>query len=79
VEEVARRITKLVEHVDADGIYNCCSGAPISVRAIVEKRIHESNSKIELNLGHYPYPEYEPMEFWGDTAKFTNEIDETQL
>ncbi len=21
------------------------------------------------NLGHYPYPDYEPMEFWGDTTK----------
>ena len=79
VEEVARRIVRLSECVDSDGIYNCCSGTPISVRALVENRIRERNAEIELNLGHYPYPEYEPMEFWGDTAKFTQEMEETQL
>ena len=78
VEEVAHRIASLAEHVDLDGIYNCCSGTPISVRAFVENRIRERNAKIELNLGYYPYPEYEPMEFWGDTAKFTQEIEEAQ-
>jgi nucleoside-diphosphate-sugar epimerase len=75
VEEVARRIVRLSERVDLDGIYNCCSGTPISVRTFVEKRIHERNAKIELNLGHYPYPDYEPMEFWGDTTKYTEEIE----
>ena len=78
VEEIAHRIASLAEHVDLDGIYNCCGGTPISVRALVENRIRERNAKIELNLGHYPYPEYEPMEFWGDTVKFTREIEETQ-
>jgi dTDP-6-deoxy-L-talose 4-dehydrogenase (NAD+) len=23
-----------------------------------------------LNLGHYPYPDYEPMAFWGDRRRF---------
>jgi dTDP-6-deoxy-L-talose 4-dehydrogenase (NAD+) len=22
-----------------------------------------------LNLGHYPYPDYEPFRFWGSTRK----------
>lgn len=79
VEEVARRIASLAEHVESDGIYNCCSGVPISVRALVEKRIQEKNAKIELNLGFYPYPDYEPMAFWGDATKFADNIEETQL
>ena len=24
---------------------------------------------IKLNLGYYPYPDFEPMKFWGDTNK----------
>jgi len=28
---------------------------------------------VELNLGFYPYPSYEPMAFWGDNSKL-NEI-----
>lgn len=24
---------------------------------------------IKLNLGHYAYPDYEPLAFWGDRSK----------
>lgn len=27
--------------------------------------------EIELELGYYPYPEYEPMAFWGDGRKYS--------
>ena len=27
------------------------------------------NHNMNLNLGFYPYPDYEPMEFWGDICK----------
>jgi len=47
------------------GIFNICSGKPISIRRLVEERIKERSANIRLNLGHYPYPEYEPMAFWG--------------
>jgi hypothetical protein len=30
--------------------------------------LRENNWEIELNLGHYPYPDYEPMAFWGDSS-----------
>ena len=49
-----------------DGVINVCSGKPISVRQQVENWLSENNWQIELNLGFYPYPDYEPMEFWGD-------------
>ena len=74
VEEVAKCITRLIEHVGLDGIYNCCSGVPISVRELVERRIREKKAHIKLNLGHYPYPDYEPMEFWGGNSKIVNII-----
>jgi len=48
---------------------NICSGKPISVRQLVEKNILEAKAKIKLNLGYYPYANYEPMAFWGDATK----------
>jgi len=45
---------------------NLCSGRPISVRRLVEGWIQENHWEIGLNLGHYPYPDHEPMAFWGD-------------
>jgi nucleoside-diphosphate-sugar epimerase len=64
VEEVARQLFELFES-RRSGPFNICSGRPISVRRLVEERIDEQRSEIKLNLGHYPYPDHEPMAFWG--------------
>lgn len=65
VEEVARRIVNLSMAGHGKGTVNICSGKPVSVRGLVEQWLRENNWKIDLNLGYYPYPDYEPMAFWG--------------
>ncbi|MEM5386444.1 NAD(P)-dependent oxidoreductase [Paraburkholderia phymatum] len=69
VVEVVRRLALLIEHPELSGVTNICSGAPISVRRLVERRIVERSAQITLNLGHYPYPSHEPMAFWGDARR----------
>jgi len=64
VESVAKQLLELCMN-RAPGKYNVCSGTPISVRRLVEQRIKERESNIQLNLGYYPYPDYEPISFWG--------------
>lgn len=69
IGEVARLIVELaVRRCDA-GIVNLCSGMPISVRRLVEGWLAEHGWDIRLNLGRYPYPEYEPLAFWGDRSR----------
>ena len=70
VEDVASRLVVLLEQSQCNGVVNICSGKPISVRNLVEQRLAERGASIRLNLGHYPYPDYEPMAFWGDGKKF---------
>lgn len=65
VQEVARRIVSMSIDGASQGVVNICSGKPISVRRLVEQWLAEHHWKIELNLGFYPYPDYEPMAFWG--------------
>jgi len=72
VEQVADYIVSLAACKMSAGVVNVCAGKPISVRRLVEQWIHEYGWKIHLNLGHYPYPDYEPMAFWGDAARLTN-------
>lgn len=69
VEMVVEYIVKtaLQEHVT--GIINCCSGTPITISQLVENYLVEKNQTIKLNKGFYPYPDYEPMNFWGDNSK----------
>ncbi|WP_454834287.1 NAD-dependent epimerase/dehydratase family protein [Pseudomonas lini] len=65
IREAASQLASLIVCRDVDGVINCCSGQPVSVRALVEQRIRQRQSTIVLNLGHYGYSAHEPMAFWG--------------
>ena len=73
VTEVARRLVLLARIQSDLGILNVCSGNPISVRELIEGWISENKWQIKLNLGYYPYPDYEALAFWGDSSKFERE------
>lgn len=69
VEVVASQVARLAIAGADTGKINICSGVPTSVRSLVERWLRENNWKIELNFGYYPYPDYEPMAFWGERGK----------
>ena len=72
VNKVARQLVGLALKQQDIGIINVCSGRPQSVRGLVEGWIHENHWKIDLNLGFYPYPNHEPMAFWGNASKLNS-------
>ncbi|MGJ0516391.1 MAG: NAD-dependent epimerase/dehydratase family protein [Methylomicrobium sp.] len=72
VSDVASSIVDLALQARDCGIINICSGKPVSIRKLVEGWIHENGWNIELDLGRYPYPEYEPMAFWGTRYKLNS-------
>ncbi|WP_075292374.1 NAD-dependent epimerase/dehydratase family protein [Pararhizobium arenae] len=61
-------VSLALAHPDS-GVVNISSGKPVAVRDIVSRWTKELSWDVRLNLGHYPYPDYEPMEFWGDNSK----------
>ena len=67
--EVAQHLVALALGGADCGIVNLCSGRPTSVRALVEGWIAQNRWAITPALGHYPYPDHEPMAFWGDRRK----------
>jgi len=75
VEKVAEYIVKISMQDKISGIINCCSGKPVSIKELVENYLAEKNKSIELNLGYYPYPDYEPMAFWGNTKKLKKALE----
>ena len=66
VAEVARLLVDLTLDSENIGAINVCSGKPTSIQNLVRGWIRENDWNIELELGAYPYPDYEPMAFWGD-------------
>ena len=69
VQKVAEYIIAIALQNKITGIINCCSGRPLTVKKFVEEYLKKVNKNIELNLGYYPYTDYEPMKFWGDVKK----------
>lgn len=79
IADVAKNLALLALNKADIGIVNICSGKPVSVRTLVEKWISENNWNITLNLGHYPYPDYEPFAFWGNKVKQDDFIKKSTL
>lgn len=78
VVEVANLIVDLAL-LDKDlGVLNLSSGNPVTIKNLVENWIKKYQSNIELNLGFYPYPDYEPMEFWGCNKRLRKALGENE-
>ena len=69
IDYAAECITRIALQNNITGIMNCCSGKPVSVRRFVENFFNERGIHMKLNCGYYPYPEFEPLAFWGDADK----------
>lgn len=69
VTEVAKYIVMMALNLPDMGIVNICAGKPTSVRGLVENWIERNGWSIKLNMGYYPYPDYEPMAFWGNRSR----------
>ena len=69
VEKVAENIVAVALQNSVTGVINCCSGVPVKIKDFVANYLKEKQKNIALNLGYYPYADYEPMEFWGDNSK----------
>jgi dTDP-6-deoxy-L-talose 4-dehydrogenase (NAD+) len=65
VMEVASQLVLIALSQENAGAINICSGNAISIRRLVEQWVEQNGWNIELNFGYYPYPDYEPMAFWG--------------
>ncbi len=68
-DEIANLIIKIATQNKVLGIINCCSGVPIQLKDKIQNFLKENNYQIALNLGYYPYPDYEPMQTWGSVEK----------
>jgi dTDP-6-deoxy-L-talose 4-dehydrogenase (NAD+) len=68
IEDVARNIVDAALCKSNYRVFNICSGKPVSARNMVEQQIKKRSANLALNLGFYPYLEYEPMAFWGQNS-----------
>ena len=65
VADVAKYIVEASIQQQITGIINCSNGVGIKVIDFVQNYLAANQKEIKLNLGYYPYPDYEPLDFWG--------------
>ncbi len=74
VNEVARCLAAIVAQDEVTGVINVCSGRDIPLVDLVREYLTAKRADIKLNLGIFPYPDWEPFCFWGNTAKLDTVI-----
>lgn len=77
ITQAARQLAGVLQCRSFSGVVNCASGQPVAVRSLVEQRLRERGSSVQLNLGHYPYPTHEPMAFWAVTDRLQHILQST--
>jgi dTDP-6-deoxy-L-talose 4-dehydrogenase (NAD+) len=70
VKDIAAKLVTITLHDSYNGTINCCSGKGITVEKLVEDYLAEKKYQLRLNLGYYPYNDFEAFEFWGDNSKW---------
>lgn len=76
VDEAAGYLVNLALGTARPGTVNICSGRPVSVRRLAEEWVAQNHWRIRLNLGVFPYPDYEPLAFWGNREKLDAALEE---
>ena len=79
VREAAHLIAKLSILEQCPPVLNVCSGQPIAVKDIVRRWLDQMGADMDLNLGAFEYPGYEPMSFWGDASLLQKTISSDPL
>ena len=72
VNIVSKFIIFLCQNKQIDGIINCCSGKPLSIKEFIKIYIKKRKSKIKIKVGSFEKPKYEPSCFWGSKSKIMN-------
>ena len=54
---------------EINGIINCCTGVPVSLKDKVEEFLKLNNYKIRPEYGVYPEREYDSPAIWGSNKK----------
>ena len=77
VSDAAEILVKLALKREDIHIVNLCSGRPVSVRSLVERWLKELGRPLKLNLGCFPYPDYEALAFWGGRDKLERLLEQS--
>nr|BCB22827.1 NAD(P)-dependent oxidoreductase [Erysipelothrix tonsillarum] len=69
ISELSNQIVEVVKQKEVNGLINCCSGNPVTLKSKVEEFIKVYELDIELEYGAYPDRAYDSPVVYGDRTK----------
>lgn len=69
VDELACQIAAAATQNRVQGVINCCTGRPVSLREKVEQFVAQKGYRIRLEYGAFPDRPYDSPGVWGDPEK----------
>lgn len=67
--EFCEQVAAVVGQRQINGIIECCSGYPMSLKERMEEFIKENGYSIQLDYGAFPDRPYDSKAVWGDNSK----------
>ena len=67
--EFCQQVAAVVEQDEVNGVINCCSGRPRTLKERVEQFIVENQYPIKLKYGAFPDRPYDSKAVWGNDCK----------
>lgn len=74
VKDLAYLLSISIIQDQINGIINCCTGKPVSLKNKVNEFIKEKGLSIQLDYGSYPDRVYDSPEIWGNPDKINKII-----
>lgn len=69
IDELVHQITLVITQSKINGIINCCTNEPISLKTMVENFVKMNDLNLKINYGAYPLRPYDSRALWGSNKK----------
>lgn len=69
IENLVNQMRFVIEQNTVNGIINCCTGNPISLKTMVNNFLIENNLSIKIEYDKFPIRPYDSRAIWGSNKK----------
>lgn len=69
IDKLVEQISAVIHQDTINGIINCCSGEPVSLKTMVNNFIKDNNLSITIEYGKFPIRPYDSRAIWGSNKK----------
>lgn len=69
IDTLASQISSVISQTKVNGIINCCTGNPVSLKTMVNNFIKDNNLSITVEYNKFPIRPYDSRAIWGSNKK----------